>query len=291
MTKKPKSPKGHHYVPRSYLNRFTDTNGFLYVNDFKRNQRRRQRPKEVMKIDSYYRQNWAPTGIDVNIFETELAKGVENDAKNIFDKLVDSPHELSERDIENLVLYIELQRIRVPRQAETAMDLMRSVILKSAPPDITREIHNGQLQLTMKDPARFDYMRMAIGTIHPWISRMNWEIIEADSESVFITTDSPVSFYNSAVLPPAEPGLALAGTIIFFPLNSKKLLLIRHHELKTEDSLALLKKSEIDKRISLTYGRVWDKTLVERTNRKLATLARELIVGENESVWETTRLI
>lgn len=291
MTKKPKSPKSHHYVPRSYLNRFTDTNGFLYVKDFKRNQRRRQRPKEVMKIDAYYRQNWAPTGIDVNIFEIELAKGIENDAKNILDKLVVSPHELSERDMENLVLYIELQRIRVPRQAEIAMNLMRSVILKSAPSDITREIHNGQLQLTMKDSARFDYMKMVIGTIHPWISRMNWEIIEADSESVFITTDSPVSFYNSAVLPPAEPGLALAGTIIFFPLSSKKLLLIRHQKCKTENSLTLLEKPEIDNRISLTYGRVWNKTLVERTNRKLATLARELIVGENESVWKTTRLI
>lgn len=290
MNKKPKSPKSHHYVPRSYLNRFTDTKGFLYVHDFKRHQTRRQRPKEVMKIDAYYRQNWVSKGIDVNLFETELAKGIENDAKNILDKLVVAPHELNDRDMENLVLYIELQRIRVPRQAETAMDLIRSAILKSAPSDITREIHNGRLQLN-KDSARFDYMKMATGSIHPWISRMNWEIIEADSESVFITTDSPVHFYNSAVLPPAEPGLALAGTIILFPLSSKKLLLIRHQECRAKSPLTILEKFKIDIEISLTYGTVWDRALVERTNRMLATLAHEIIVGENENVWKTKRLV
>jgi len=51
---------------------------------------------------------------------------------------------------------------------------------------------------------------------------MEWEIVESEVGSSFITADSPVSFYNPACLPPAEAGIGLAGTIVFFPLSSRK---------------------------------------------------------------------
>lgn len=277
--------KSQHYVPESYLSRFTDAKGYLYIHDTIRNHTRYQKPKKVMKIDAYYRQSWAPSGIDPNVLENGLASGIEHDIKPVIDCLIHSPDTLTEDGATTLLVYLEIQRIRVPRQAAWANVLVRKTILRLAPPDIRLQIESGAFQLTVKDSARFDFMRMAIGTIHPWIARMEWEIVEADVGTSFISTDSPVSFYNPACPPPAEPGIGLAGTIIFFPLSSRKLLLMRHPECRSESPLTILPEPTAqNNKVSLTYGNIWDASIVRNTNWKLARLAHELIVADSEAV-------
>lgn len=237
-----------------------------------------------MKIDAYYRQAWAPSGIDPNILEDGLASGIENQIKPVIDCLIESPENLTDDYATTLLVYMELQRIRVPRQAAWAKDLMRETILRLAPADITAQINSGAFQLTMKDSARFDYMRMAIGSIHPWLARMEWEIFEAEEGSSFITTDSPVSFYNVACPPPAEPGVGLAGTIVFFPLSSRKLLLMRHPECRSATPLTVLEEPTAQSNtVVLSHGGVWNATIVRNTNWKLARLAHELFVADSEA--------
>ncbi|MDO8927109.1 MAG: DUF4238 domain-containing protein [Sideroxyarcus sp.] len=284
MSRIQNTPKSHHFVPESYLKRFTDSNGYLHIRDTARNQTRYQIPKKIMKIDAYYRQAWAPSGINPNILENGLASGIEDKIKSVIDCLIETPGNLTDEYAATLLVYMELQRIRVPRQAALAKDLMRETILRLAPADITTQINSSAFQLTMKDSARFDYMRMAIGSIHPWLARMEWEIIEAEAGSSFITTDSPVSFYNSACPPPAEPGVGLAGTIVFFPLSSRKLLLMRHPECRSAKPLTVLEKPTAQSStVALSHGVVWDAAIVRNTNWKLARLAHELFVADNEA--------
>ncbi|MFI3157452.1 MAG: DUF4238 domain-containing protein [Methylococcaceae bacterium] len=284
MHQRQNTPKNHHYVPESYLNRFTDSNGRLHVRDIARNQKRYQTPNQVMTIGRYYRQTWAPTGIDPNILENGLASGIENEIKPVIDCLIQSPEDITDEYAATLLVYLEIQRIRVPRQAAWAKDLMRETILRLAPANIAAQIDSGEFQLTMKDSARFDYMRMAIGSIHPWLARMEWEIFEAEAGSSFITTDNPVSFYNSACPPPAEPGVGLAGTIVLFPLNSRKLLLMRHPECRSATPLTVLEEpTSQSSTVALSHGVVWDATIVKNTNWKLARLAHELFVAESEA--------
>lgn len=282
MHSKQSQPKNHHYVPESYLQRFTDGTGFLYIRDLARDQTRRQRPEQVMTINAYYRQAWATQGVDPNIFEIELGKGLESEIREVIDKLIMSPHMLDAHDTASLLNYLELQRIRVPRQAQIAKALMRESILKSAPADIVADVAAGRLQLNIKDSARFEYMKMALGSIHPWLAKMEWEIFEAAPGTAFITTDSPVSFFNSRILPPADAGVGLAGTVVLFPLCSRKLLLMRHPEIRSEPPLTELPPTKlVDGLISVSQGVIWDRGLVELTNRRMAHLAHELIVGEN----------
>jgi len=277
--------KGHHYVPESYLKRFTDSRGYLHIRDTARNQTRYQAPKKIMKIDAYYRQAWAPSGIDPNVLEDGLASGIEDQIKPVIDCLITSPQNLTEDYAVTLLVYLEIQRIRVPRQATWAKDLMRETILRLAPPDVAAQVRSGAFQLTMKDSARFDYMRMAIGTIHPWLARMECEIIEAEVGSSFITTDSPVSFHNPACPPPAEAGVGLAGTIVFFPLSSRKLLLMRHPECRSAEPLTVLAEPVAQSStLALSYGIVWDATTVRNVNWKLARLSHELFVADSEAV-------
>ncbi len=255
--------KNHHYVPSSYLGRFADAEGFLNVWDRPRSQLRRQRPAEVMKIRYYYRQPWAPQGIDPNIMETALGQDLEGKARNVIDRLIDQPACLDDNDTATLLVYLEFQRIRVPRQAATAKQLM------------------------MKESARFDYMRWMNGNLHPWFARMEWEVIEAEKGAVFITTDSPVSLYNPECPPPAEAGIALAGTKVLFPLSSRTLLLMRHPECRSEHPLKVLVDPMLgDGVISITHGAVWDQKVVTSTNWKLLRLAHHFVVGESKEVLE-----
>lgn len=244
-----------------------------------------------MTIGRYYRQAWAPTGIDPNILENGLASGIENDIKPVIDCLIQSPEELTDDYAAKLLVYLEIQRIRVPRQAVWAKGLMRETILRLAPSDIAAQINAGEFQLTMKDSARFDYMRIAIGSIHPWLARMEWEIFEAAAGSSFITTDSPVSFYNTACPPPAEAGIGLAGTIVLFPLSSRKLLLMRHPECRSAAPLTVLDEPVAQSNtVALSHGVIWDATVVKSTNWKLAHLAHELFVADSESTLKNGEL-
>lgn len=292
MSQQHTTAKSHHYVPKSYLKRFTDTKGFLHIRDTARDQTRYEKPDNIMKINAYNRQSWAPRGINQNILEDSLASGIESEIKTVIDCLIQSPEALTDNDAATLLVYLEIQRIRVPRQAAWAKALMRETILRLAPADITAQIESGAFQLTMKDSARFDFMRMAIGTLHPWLARMEWEIIEAEVGSSFITTDSPVSFYNPACPPPAEAGIALAGTKVFFPLSSQKLLLMRHPECRSESPLTILAEPTAQNTtVALTHGVIWSASVVSNTNWKLARLAHELFVADSDVVLKQGELL
>ncbi|MDO8811218.1 MAG: type II toxin-antitoxin system MqsA family antitoxin [Gallionella sp.] len=96
---------------------------------------------------------------------------------------------------------------------------------------------------------------------------------------------SPVSFYNPECSPPAEAGIALAGTKIFFPLSSRALLLMRHPECRSEHPLKVLAAPTLgDGVVSITHGTVWNKKVVTSTNWKLSQLTHHFVVAENKEV-------
>lgn len=281
--------KNHHYVPRSYLERFVDNRGFLHVYDQVAKEFRKQRPKEVMKINSYYRQEWAPKGVDPNLLETTLGEWLEAEAKHAIDKLHSAAETLDDQDIAILLTYFEIQRIRVPRQAETGKALMREVVLKFAPPDAIEAIASGKFLLEIKDAARFDFMRFSIGTLSPWFETMEWEVVTAGDGASFVTTDSPLSLYNPAAPPPAEAGIGLAGTEVFFSLSSNKALLMRHPqyivgEMDPREVLPIPEHE--DGQIAITSGGIWSQEVVDRFNWKLVQRSLNLVVANSPLVIE-----
>jgi len=242
-----------------------------------------------MKIDGYYRQSWAPSNIDPNILENRLGCGIESDVAPVIDRLIQAPETLTGDEAATLSAYLELQRIRVPRQAAWAMNLMRRDILEQIGPELRKKLKDNRLQLIMKDAARFDFMRSALGTLHPWFGRMEWEVVEAVQGSAFITTDSPVSFLNQKFVPPDEAGIGLAGTLVFFPLSSRKLLLMRHPEGRSVSPLDVLPTPDAESesaRVPLTFGGIWDAEFVSKTNWYLAGLSHHLCVAGSDVTLE-----
>lgn len=283
------TPKRHHIVPESYLKRFTDVSGFLHVYDRTSGRWGRQRPAEVMHMRYYYRQEWAPKGVDQNVLEKCLGEWIEASATNTIDRLVINSLEGNE-DFSTFLQYLEFQRIRVPRQVNVAKTLMRDLILRLAPDEIRADVRANKFQLTMKKSAQFEYMRMMVGQLLPWFARMEWEVIEAELGCAFITTDSPLSFFNVACPPPAEAGIALAGTRVFFPLSSSHLLALRHPEYRKNPKpppLQILPDPQnTDRLLHITRGIVWDRKTVALHNRMMFDLADRLVAGNNRVALE-----
>ena len=117
-------PKRHHFVPKAYLENFKNpVDGFLYVYDKISESYRKQRPSQVFVRNKYYQQSWVPAGIDENIFEKKLGSEFEPKGFNSLQKMIDQPTTLTDDDTENIINFIQLQRLRVPRQAEIAKGL------------------------------------------------------------------------------------------------------------------------------------------------------------------------
>ena len=234
MAKK-KGPKKHHYVPRWYLANFVNTSdGFLEVYDKSRNTWRRQKPSGVMVINNYYRQLWAPPGTDVNILESLLGSTIEPTTKQVFEKIIKGKS-FDQNDVANLIAYIEVQRLRVPREARKAKQLTEALMLKFIHEhpeltDVAAVLKEGKIRLKITDSVRFEYMKTVTGIFSSVLPHMNWEIVCPEEGNYFLTTDSPVTLYNPAFPPPFEPGIKHVGTTVLFPLTPNYFLIITHPE-------------------------------------------------------------
>lgn len=290
-----KGPKRHHYVPKWYLSNFINpSDGFLEVYDKIRNIWRRQKPKEVMVINNYYRQLWAPHGTDVNILEEIFGRTIEPNAKDVFDKIIDR-RVIDQVDMANFIAYIEAQRIRVPREAQKAKKITEALILKfiHEHPELTNiavELKKRKIKIEIKDSVRFEYMKSAIGIFSSVLPHMLWEIVCPKQGYSFLTTDSPITLYNPAFPPPFEPGIKHAGTTVLFPMTPKYLLILNHRDKLSNappppDKPVYYQK--LDKGdIKVDVGRVIPETAVSKINWVMAQLADRYIVANEKSVIE-----
>lgn len=266
--------------------------GFLHIYSKQSKLWRKQIPEKVMTRNKYYHQDWAPEGIDKNILEKRLGAEAEPKGLHSLRKLVKSPETLDDDDTANILNYLQLQRIRVPRQADTAKSLAKTAvtyeILKTKK---GREVLK-HAKVVIKDSVRFDFMKAVHGSLSPYFSRMIWEIVEAEEGASFVTSDSPVTFYNVDFIPPAEPEAGLFGTIVFYPIDKKHMLIMRHPEYESgekEASDTLPKGLDIeDGVIEIRRDIVLDKQGVQKHNWLMLQQSQDLIVGESKSILENT---
>lgn len=284
------NPKQHHFVPRWYLEGFTNPqSGLIHVYDRLTKKFRAQKPAKVMRINKYYRQEWAPEGIDPNILERLAGEVIEPKAKHAFKRLLTMPSDFTPEETSIILIYLEFQRVRVPKQARTASQLIESSIFTQADPDFLKAYLGGQI--TISESARFEYMRQLSGKIIPYFARMKWDIVRASKGSSFTTTDSPVSFYNPEFLPPAEAGLRLVGTKVLFPLSSELILIMRHPEYGIDSGVSpkqLIPEPENrDDGIEITfYPEPISEDIVNQYNWLLVELSDRTVAGNCKDVLE-----
>jgi hypothetical protein len=85
------------------------------------------------------------------------------------------PSDFTPEETALFFLYIEFQRIRVPRQARTARQLVESSIFKQADPSLRKAYLKGQIVIS--ESARFTCMREMLRSAPPYFARMEWDIV------------------------------------------------------------------------------------------------------------------
>lgn len=284
------NPKRHHFVPKAYLDGFIDQNtGFLNVYSKRTDRWRKQKPDQVMVRNKYYRQDWAPEGVDKNILEKRLGAELEPEGLATLNKLIEMPESLDSHDMAVIITYLQFQRLRVPRQADMAKALAKIAITNEMSKTSEGRLALEHAEIIVKDTFRFEFLQMMANEFSPFFARMNWEIIEADVGLSFITSDSPVTFFNVDFLPPSEPGVALYGTIVLFPINKRFLLILKHPEYVNREkapSESIEDYEFYDGLIAIRRKVVWGKKDVDRHNSVMWRLSQDLVVGESKEILE-----
>lgn len=282
------TPKKHHFVPVWYLERFAESSGMLSVYDLRKKEWRKQNPAQVMHIRYHNRQEWASDGIDKNILEKRFCD-IENSGKTAIEKLIATPENITADNTAALLTYLELQRIRVPRQAALAKGVMKALIHDIAYSDteIAKYLDEGHGRIIIREKeSRIMYMRAALGSHTPYFARMHWAVCIAPQDVSFVTTDSPVCFFNPAFSPESDGGIGLAGTMVLFPLSSTHLLVLTHPEFDQLPVIPTTKRIIADPlqdgSICLSPGSVINEDLAWYFNKIIAALAERIVVANSK---------
>lgn len=225
------TPKRHHVVPKAYLSGFLeDGESQLAVFSKKQDAWRSQAPREILVHNKYYTQEWAPKGADKNLLEKTLGNTIEPNGIASLEKLFHAPTALDEDDIAAIAIYLELQRLRVPRQAKAAREKLKREVENKMSTTSESSATLQSARVVVNDSYRLEFMRQLLGTLHPYMTRMTWDLLEAKPGSAFITSDSPVTFENLACAPSVEAAIDQYGTIVLFPYTKRYCLRMSHPE-------------------------------------------------------------
>jgi hypothetical protein len=248
-----------------------------------------------MVIGDYNRQKHAPIGVDQDNLEKWLANFLEPKAAISIEKLRTRPNELTWEDIAYLVVYLDHQRAYVPRQLEIVKNVAISMLLNRVPhgsmdPEFCDAIARGEITINITEDFRFNVMMMASGLFARFFLNMAWQVVKAEEGCSFITSDNPVTFIHPDFSYPFEPGIALTGTHVVFPLDSQYLLIMSHPEYKCNTALPPLEPISdrvlADGRIDNIHEKQFPEELVNLTNSIILKHSHRVIVGSNKDTLE-----
>jgi len=228
-------PRQHHIVPIAYLEHFIipGTNR-LFLLDLHTGAIRKQRPTKIMRRRDYYRQPHAPAEKGEFCFEIEIGKRLETQIKPLFKKLIAGGMDISEEELILLIQYLELQRIKVPKQADFAKTLAKQYVENVALsiPEVAVGLVKDHFRVVIKDEFRFNFMHDMIKSqvYFRYFLRMIWSVWTVPDGMHLVTTDNPVTIFNPDFVHLEQSGIARLGCVVLFPLTPRYLLELIHPE-------------------------------------------------------------
>lgn len=293
-----KRPRKHHYVPATYLKQFVvPGTSRLALLDMTTGDIRLQRPRKVMRVHDYYRQRHAPKGIDEFCFEIDIGKRIESQIVRLIGKVIAGGTDITEEELVLLLQHMELQRIRVPQQAEFASGLARAQI-ESMVMD-SPELPNGKVgeyfKVEIKDEFRFNFMReMVEAQIYTrYFSRMIWKAWKMPEECHVVTTDSPITIFNPDYPHLIEAGIGRLGSITLYPLTPSWCLEMIHPEKESDPDFDPAGTVEVEwkdlQRVELRVGAEMPVEKAKAANGILTMRARRFVAADSPELLEELR--
>jgi hypothetical protein len=242
--------KNQHIVPQHYLKNFSKDKETLYRYNIKTGKISHKSIKKIC-VSSYY---YGKEGL-----EQALGEELENKHAPILNKLISSRklEHLTIEEVNHLLSFLTLQYSRT----ESARKLISNVFDDFATENFrtycqnsgnysTEEINEFKIKL---NPLASQAIMMKILLENTYaISDLNPLLLINESKNHFISSDSPVIFYNYKMLKnKSTTGLTCSGLIIFCPLTENLLLLLVDKYLydiykDTPNSVIIKNETDID---------------------------------------------
>lgn len=244
---KSNQPHRHHTTPQAYLKQFCiPETGRVHWLDIQSLEMHEQSINQIMHRHDYYRQPHAPDGIDEFVFEKKIGEHYESKIKRLIDGLINDPAAFTSEDMQCLLEYIELQRLRVPAQHERAIQELKFFAENQEVPEEIAGDSKGKVKdfFTVQIDAsyRFNYMMemLADGVVRKCLYRMKWNVCAAPEGFFFVTSDNPVVVFNPAVPYGIDADIDQIGSEVIYPLTSSWCLYLTHPEKETAEPSDLL---------------------------------------------------
>lgn len=251
-------PKRHHYLPESYLTRFTlerTDQGKLRIYDIKKREFREQTPRNT-GVQGYYNAVEKEDGSRDFWIEESLSR-IESETAAVINK-IEARDSIDEKDRGVLGLFVAAQMMRGPEFEEDVGKMMEGPLrmaaqMSFATPERARqsleqfEKDNGKplgasAEEMMEYLKRDDYqlkfhrneslrvMANLVGDTAKRFVRMDWRFFHAPADRTFITTDSPFVVMapdDWGNMPPWYGfGYGTLGTRKIMPLSDKVCLVM-----------------------------------------------------------------
>lgn len=256
MAKEDKRKK-QHFVPQLYLKNFSSQEKKFSLLNIKKN----QVVNDVPYMDQCYEDYFY--GSDKK-WENELSR-LEGKWASIFDKIIlNASYYPSHEEISLIKEFVVYQAHRTPsinnqikeygwKLIETAVNMQYGKTLDIIDPKIKQQV---KIQFIKEKMSNTSQMCLEISkNVVKAIKDLNLLIINYTGSIDLVTSDNPIIFYNDYCI--YSTGLSQAGLIIFFPVSSRKLIVIYDSkmyprfkekkivELNNESEVKLLNKFQI----------------------------------------------
>jgi hypothetical protein len=255
-----RKPRGHHTVPRFYLEGFSDPrSGKLWVYT------KGCAPRSSLPLNECRRRDYYAFELgETKLYDFEHVLSVfETYAGELFKKLQDNGYAFSENDKSFLSNFVALTFSRVPAFRDHARDAYQSILDRARQPEklitlaqeathdlkkpISVEIIRSQLdattfQLSKHDLRSLQWIVDNVNRLAPILFSMHWKVLESEQES-FITSDNPVvtRIENSSGISLGE-GFARPDVYVYFPLNCKACLIMSKKPFRPVRSAAVVRE-------------------------------------------------
>jgi hypothetical protein len=268
--------KKHHYVPVTYLSRFTDDEGFLSVaRKTIPSKLIRARPAGVAFRRFYYSQPLPTGGHDNNRLEDMFAS-FEADWRELSELLIQ--RQPANHYLKQLMGFIGFQRLRVPAFREAIEQAMANYAMAGLrelerrgelppPPEEYPNIVNDTV-ITIDPHQSIHAIAQLLRLLGPFLDSLGYVVVENECDIEFITSDNPVSYFSSGTSDLAIRPYAVRRdrpAELIFPIGPKTLV------------YGASADRERFRSRGLKYVRWRDPNRVRRVNRIIARFAYEAV--------------
>ena len=197
-------PKKHHYVPVTYLRRFTDAAGQLMVYRKDEPDRPyRQRPESTGFETHYYSQTGDDGVRDDSSLEA-LFSEIESSWPSVVDALSDRQRMFASAP--SIITFLALMRVRGPAFRDAAELHLANVVHiqaqvlndagKLPPPPEGHEDMLEQMQVAIDPHQSLIAMAGSLNTIGSLFASLSYDVLHNDTAVPFLTSDNPVMYYD-----------------------------------------------------------------------------------------------